>query len=340
MRVDTIAFRTRTASVRPAPSRSPAAAGGGGGASPALLSAGPAPGDPFSGQRFYVEPDSPPAKTEAAWRAAGRTADAAQMHKIAATPQAWWAGGWRGDIRAAVAQRLAAAHGQGATTDVLVTWNADLMGQCSAAAAQRYATWIRQFAAGIGSARTIVVLEADGLASLGWCPAAARPTVAGMIRDAVGVLAALPATSVYVDAGNSGWVPAGEMAARLRDVGVGRARGIALNVANFNSTATEIAYGKAVLGALNVPGTRMVIDTGRNGQGPAPAAAHCNPPGRGLGRAPSADTGDPAVDAFFWFKRPGESDDNGAGCSDAGPAPPSGDFWPDYALGLAQRSAM
>jgi endoglucanase len=156
----------------------------------------------------------------------------------------------------------------------------------------------------------------------------------------VAVLAALPATSVYVDAGNSGWVPAAEMAARLRDVGVERARGIALNVANFNATATEIAYGKAVLAALRVPGTRLVIDTGRNGQGPAPAAAHCNPPGRGLGHAPTADTGDPAVDAFFWFKRPGESDDNGAGCSDAGPAPPSGDFWPDYALGLAQRSAM
>ena len=262
------------------------------------------------------------------------------MHKVAATPQAWWAGGWRGDIRAAVAQRLASARVQGATTDVLVTWNADVLTQCSAAAAQRYAAWIREFAAGIGSARAIVILEADGLPGLGDCPPAGRPILSGMVRDAIGVLAALPATSIYVDAGNSGWVPAAEMAARLRDVGVERARGISLNVANFNTTAAEIAYGKAVLAALNIPGERLVIDTGRNGQGPAPGAAHCNPPGRGLGKAPTADTGDPAVDAFFWFKRPGESDDNAPGCSDAGPAPPSGDFWADYALGLAQRSAM
>ena len=44
----------------------------------------------------------------------------------------------------------------------------------------------------------------------------------------------------------------------------------------------------------------FVIDTSRNGQGPwTPTASYpdtqdwCNPPGRGLGLLPTADTGDP-----------------------------------------------
>ena len=34
----------------------------------------------------------------------------------------------------------------------------------------------------------------------------------------------------------------------------------------------------------------------------------CNPPGRGLGPAPTLDTGEPLVDAYLWVKIPGESD--------------------------------
>ncbi|HOU42164.1 MAG TPA: glycoside hydrolase family 6 protein [Promineifilum sp.] len=59
----------------------------------------------------------------------------------------------------------------------------------------------------------------------------------------------------------------------------------------------------------------FVIDTSRNGQGPwTPAASYpdpqvwCNPPGRGVGLRPTADTGNPMLDAYLWIKIPGESD--------------------------------
>lgn len=72
-----------------------------------------------------------------------------------------------------------------------------------------------------------------------------------------------------------------------------------------------------------------VIDTSRNGRGswkpPAgkyrDAEVWCNPPGRGLGRRPSLESGNPYVDAFLWIKVPGESDGE---ClrGTAGPADP------------------
>lgn len=77
----------------------------------------------------------------------------------------------------------------------------------------------------------------------------------------------------------------------------------------------------------------FVIDTSRNGQGPAPDDAWCNPPGQGLGIPPTTDTTSPLVDAYLWIKDPGQSD----GTCNGGPA--AGTFWPSYALGLAQNAA-
>ncbi len=120
------------------------------------------------------------------------------------------------------------------------------------------------------------------------------------------------------------------MATRLRAAGVDRARGFALNVSNFDETADERAYGDAV--SVAVGGTaHFVIDTSRNGLGPAPGNAWCNPPGRALGTGPTADTGDPRADAFLWIKIPGESD----GTCNGGPT--AGQWWLDYAIGLAVR---
>lgn len=60
-----------------------------------------------------------------------------------------------------------------------------------------------------------------------------------------------------------------------------------------------------------------VLDTSRNGQGawaPATGSTYpdpqtwCNPPGRGLGLRPSANTGQPLIDAYLWIKTPGQSD--------------------------------
>jgi endoglucanase len=61
----------------------------------------------------------------------------------------------------------------------------------------------------------------------------------------------------------------------------------------------------------------FVIDTSRNGQGPwtpsgvpsgGDAQVWCNPPSRGLGLTPTANTGEALVAAYLWVKIPGESD--------------------------------
>jgi endoglucanase len=103
-----------------------------------------------------------------------------------------------------------------------------------------------------------------------------------------------------------------------------------------------------------VPTAHFVIDTSRNGQGPwTPPASHpagdpqdwCNPPERGLGYRPTANTGQPLVDAYLWVKIPGESDgqcyrwtsgplDPVRGIQD----PPAGQWFADMALELARNA--
>jgi endoglucanase len=78
---------------------------------------------------------------------------------------------------------------------------------------------------------------------------------------------------------------------------------------------TDAWYTPGNLGTA-VATTHFVIDTSRNGQGPWAVPAHpagdaqdwCNPPARGLGLRPTANTGVPLLDAYFWIKTPGQSD--------------------------------
>lgn len=58
----------------------------------------------------------------------------------------------------------------------------------------------------------------------------------------------------------------------------------------------------------------------------------CNPQGRAIGNLPTTQTGHSLADAFVWVKVPGESD----GTCNGGPA--AGQWWGEYALGLAKRS--
>lgn len=97
----------------------------------------------------------------------------------------------------------------------------------------------------------------------------------------------------------------------------------------------------------------FVIDTSRNGQGPwTPDRAYpdpqtwCNPPGRGLGRMPTTNTGNELADAFLWIKIPGESDgtcDRGLETGATDPAwgtvpPPAGKWFGEQALDLVQNA--
>jgi endoglucanase len=124
------------------------------------------------------------------------------------------------------------------------------------------------------------------------------------------------------------------------------------DVASLNTSGINLRYAN-MLGATQ-PTTHFVIDTSRNGQGPwTPPADHpagdpqdwCNPPDRGLGNRPTANTDLPLVDAYLWVKIPGESDgqcyrwtsgplDPVRGIQD----PPAGQWFPDMALELAQNA--
>jgi endoglucanase len=60
------------------------------------------------------------------------------------------------------------------------------------------------------------------------------------------------------------------MAARLNQVGVNHARGSSFNTSNFFTTDEDAVYGETVSALTN--GSHYVIDTSRNGAGPAPDA--------------------------------------------------------------------
>ncbi len=309
-----------------------------GGASPALgisnraLSARGGHGDPLAALALYRQADTDVNVAQAQLLAAGRTADARLLGLISRRPRAVWLGPWDGPDPGPQAAALIADARRQRSLPVLVTYDIPGRdcGHYSAAAAQAYRQWIAGLAGALGSWPVAVIVEPDALAGLGCASPSDQATTIGLLRRAVLSLTARRRTTVYVDAGNSNWMPVAVMATRLRAVGVSRARGFALNVSNFNWTASELSYGRKLSAATH--GAHFVIDTGRNGRGPAPGNEVCNPPGRGLGVPPSTRTATPLADAYLWVKIPGESD----GACHGGPS--AGVFWTAYALGLAERA--
>ena len=193
-----------------------------------------------------------------------------------------------------------------------------------------YRGWIDGIAADLGSSPAAIIVEPDALAMADCLSGDQRQERYDLIRYAVETLTRNPAAAVYVDAGHLRWHSAEDMAARLNQAGVARARGFSLNTANFFTTEDEIGYGEAISGLTN--GSHYVVDTSRNGAGPAPDTGlnWCNPSGRALGTPPTAATGGAHADAYLWIKRPGESDGT-CGKGD----PPAGTFVSQYAIDLS-----
>lgn len=194
--------------------------------------------------------------------------------------------------------------------------------------ASTYRKWVSEIAKALKGASAIVVLEPDAVASLGDC--SSSTSRARLLADATKKLSSAGAW-VYLDAGHSGWRSAADIAARLKAAGIAKARGFSLNVGNYQRTATEAAYAKAVVAQLKARGvTKMhyVIETARNGAGSAvPAGQVCNPVAARIGTKPRMIlTG--ALDAYLWVKHPGESD----GQCNGGPS--AGQWWQQGALAL------
>jgi len=286
----------------------------------------------FSAMPMFVDPNNQAsvyANSIRSWD----PSNASLIDKIGNQPQADWFGDWNTDVQSDVDNVVTAASNQG-TLPLLVAYNIPQRdcggysaGSTSAAA---YQAWIRAFAAGIGQRQAAVILEPDATALITCLSGSELQSRYNLLQDAVNVLKANNHTAVYIDAGHPAWISAAVMAQRLQQAGINQADGFALNVSNFYSATDNISYGQQLSAALG--GKHFVIDTSRSGNGPTPDAQWCNPLGRALGPAPTANTGNSLVDAFLWVKTPGSSD----GQCNGGPA--AGVFWPNYAEALVNSA--
>jgi endoglucanase len=364
--------------------------------------------------KFYIpQPDHGAIQQIADLTSKGQKSEANLVQQMIQTPQAvWFTDGTPMDVLQSVKQVTQQAAGKG-TVPVLVAYNVPGR-DCSqysaggAATGDDYKAWINGFAAGLGDAKVVVLLEPDGLALLPGDSGCDQPDTYGrisLINYAAHQLLSDPNASIYLDAGHSAWHAVGDMATRLVQAGVQDVQGFFLDVSNFNHTNYEDKFGtwisdciafandaeeggwrlghydwcasqyystvctvnpsdittwgctdqwySANMGTAQ-PKVHFVVDTSRNGQGPWTAPADhpagdpqvwCNPPDRGLGARPTANTGVALVDAYLWVKIPGESDGQCYRWS-AGPTDPvrgatdpaAGNWFPAMALELINNA--
>lgn len=286
--------------------------------------------NPLAGKPFYVDPIS------AAVRAAKGSPE---LTAIANTPAAYWLDEAFPAGKATSTVARIAGSAQSAGSMPVFALYAIPHRDCGSfaaggfASAAGYKQWIDAIAAGLGSMPAAFILEPDALDMADCLSADQRQERFGLMRYAVDTLTANPAAVVYIDGGHSRWLPAEEIANRLNQVGISKARGFSLNTSNFYTTSEEIGYGEAVSALTG--GSHYVIDTGRNGAGPAPESPlnWCNPSGRALGSAPTTNTAGAHADAYLWVKRPGESD----GSCNRG-EPYAGSFVNSYAIELVRNA--
>jgi endoglucanase len=298
---------------------------------------GPAPAvrladevNPLAGEPLYVDP------TSAAMVAAHNAIPPSpELTAIANTPQAFWID--EAVPSAAVTRYIGGAQAAG-SMPVLALY-AIPHRDCGSFAAGGFATaadyrqWIDGVAAGLGSSPAAIIVEPDAIAMADCLSPDQRQERFGLLHYAVDTLTRDPAAAVYIDGGHSRWLSADVLAARLNQAGIDHARGFSINTSNFYTTDEETGYGEAVSGLTN--GSHYVVDTSRNGAGPAPDAPlnWCNPSGRALGLAPTTATAGAHADAYLWIKRPGDSDGS---CGRGEPGP--GNFMNQYAIGLARNA--
>jgi endoglucanase len=315
-------------------------------ASSSSPAAPPAPqtGNPLAGLRFFVDPRSTAA------RLAGRYPALASIARQPGTARFGnfsYTSPYVGDIGIAVSRYLArAAAEQPGAVPMLATYRV-VDGHCGRWAdppqdVASYHNFIQGFAQGIGSYRAVLFLEEDALITAGCLTPYGVAVRMGELRDAINVLiATCPHLVIYLDAGAADALPARRAATLLRRAGVAKIQGFFLNSTHFDWTLHEIRYGERI--SRLTGGKHFVVNTGEAGRGPLRPRnivkqgneVLCNPAGRGLGPAPTTNTGFPNVDAFAWTSNPGES---GGSCGSG--APPAGAYWPAYALGLVRNARL
>jgi hypothetical protein len=297
---------------------------------------------PRSVTPYWVDPGSNAARQVKAYRKDGKSQEASLMLKIARQPMAHWILDKDPEGLTRKATTSAAKAGRDA---LLVLYNlpdrdCGKYSKGGAAKAEAYRAFLAKVRKGIGKSPATVILEPDAIPQSVTekdCLSAEQTDQRyKLIREAVDGLKKLPDVRVYMDVGHSEWVrDPRKLVKPLKQAGIEAADGFSLNVSNHQTTASSTTYGKKL--SRLVGDKHFVIDTGRNGNGPvkkpgADKEPWCNPKGRALGEAPTTKTSDQLVDDYLWVKPPGESDGECKG----GPKP--GEWWPEYALGLARNA--
>ncbi|QQC89454.1 glycoside hydrolase family 6 protein [Streptomyces alfalfae] len=303
---------------------------------PGSASGAPVEQQPKGKDPYWVNPEGNAAKQVAAYEKDGKKDDAALIRKIAEQPVAEWIVPENAEEQARGFTEAAAEADRDA---LLVLYNIPHRdcGQYSgggAADGNAYRAFIDQVAKGIGDRRATVILEPDAVLHMvdNCTPEQFHEERYDLLKGAIGKLKSLKNTKVYLDAGNAGWKNPDSLWEPLKWSGVEQADGFSVNVSNFQTTGASAEFGKKL--SAKIGGKPFVIDTARNGNGPYTKGKDpwCNPPGRALGEVPTTKTSDPLIDAYLWVKRPGESDGTCRG------GPKAGEWWPEYALGLAKAA--
>jgi endoglucanase len=292
-----------------------------------------------SSESLYTYPAGNIANRARVW-ANDHPGDAPAMLYLANQPMAEWYGGWNTNVQKDVATYVGAAQTVN-QIPTLVAYNIPERdcGGFSAGGASNdttYLSWIRSFANGIGSHKAFVILEPDAVANLDCLSMVDQVARLELIGKAVTIIRNTTNAKLYIDAGNTTWHSAVVMAQRLRQANIAQADGFSLNVSNFISTADNINFGTQLSEQLN--NTHFIIDTSRNGNGPALDNQWCNPAGRALGSLPTFSTKNQLVDAFLWVKGPGGSDGNCGPAINGEVAPSAGVWWPAAALELMKNA--
>ena len=293
--------------------------------------------DPLAGATFYVDPDSEAAKAAEQYPALKVIADQPGTARFGSFSYP--------NASVAVARYLARAQVEQPNSVPLLTTYRIVDGHCGhwadpPSAVQSYENFINGFAEGIGSYRAVLFLEQDSLITVGCLSKHGVAVRMQELNYAIDTLEAhCPHLIIYLDAGAADAVPVKQMASLLKRAGVAKIEGFFLNATHFDWPLKEIHYGEKISALIG--GKHFVVNTGESGQGPLVPKnivkdgneVLCNPPGRGLGPKPTTDTGYPDVDAFAWLDNPGGS----SGACVPG-APPTGVYWPQYALMLVKNA--
>jgi endoglucanase len=296
------------------------------------LATGSASAGTLSGS-LYRDPNSAVARWVAANPNDSRTP--AIRDKIASQSAARWLASFNpSTIQSEVSAHIGAANNanQVPVLSVYEITNRDCGGASAGGAPDlnQYQNWISSFSQALGTRLVIIILETDSLALTTCLDSNALAARNQAISTAVQTIKSRNSSAkVYLDGGHSAWNSASDQANRLRAAGVQFADGFFTNVSNFNSTANEANYGRAILSALSsagITGKHQIIDTSRNGGASGDWCADDNTDRR-LGLWPTLNTGDANVDGYLWVKPPGEAD----GCTFQ-----AGSFQPQLAFSLTQ----